>query len=51
MRWILRSKIHRAMVTDENLDYVGSIVIDKELTEKVGLFSGEISEEDSWYNR
>jgi len=41
MRWILRSKIHRAKVTSENLDYVGSIGIDKALTEKVGLFSGE----------
>ncbi len=41
MRWILRSKIHKAIVTNENLDYVGSIGIDKTLTEKVGLLSGE----------
>jgi len=41
MRWILRSKIHKATVTDENLNYIGSIGIDKALTEKVGLFPGE----------
>ena len=41
MRWILRSKIHKAIVTDEDLNYVGSIGIDKALTEKVGLFPGE----------
>lgn len=37
----MRSKIHRAIVTDTNLDYVGSIGIDKSLIEKVGLWSGE----------
>jgi len=31
------SKIHRATVTDANLDYVGSITIDKELMEKAHL--------------
>ncbi len=41
MRWILRSKIHKATVTDENLGYIGSIGIDKALTEKVGLLPGE----------
>ncbi len=41
MRWVLRSKIHKAIVTDENLDYVGSIGIDKTLVEKVGLWMGE----------
>jgi aspartate 1-decarboxylase len=41
MRWFLRSKIHKATVTDENLNYVGSIGIDKALTEKVGLLPGE----------
>lgn len=35
MRWILRSKIHKATVTDENLNYVGSIGIDKLLMEFV----------------
>ena len=41
MRWVLRSKIHKATVTDENLDYIGSIGIDKALIEKVGFFPGE----------
>ena len=41
MRWVLRSKIHKARVSDENLDYVGSIGIDKALIEKVGLWPGE----------
>lgn len=30
-REMLRSKIHRARVTDANLDYVGSITIDRDL--------------------
>ena len=41
MRWILRSKIHKATVIDTNLGYIGSIGIDKALTEKAGLFPGE----------
>ena len=41
MRWLLRSKIHKATVTGKNLNYVGSIGIDKTLTEKVGLWPGE----------
>ncbi len=41
MRWILRSKIHKATVTEANLDYVGSITIDENLIEQVGLWPGE----------
>ena len=41
MRWILRSKIHKATVTDENLNYVGSMGIDRALMEKVDIFPGE----------
>jgi aspartate 1-decarboxylase len=41
MRWFLRSKIHRAVVTDANLDYIGSISIDKELMDKIGLVDNE----------
>lgn len=41
MRWFLRSKIHRATVTESNLDYVGSITIDQELLERTGLLPGE----------
>ena len=41
MRWMLRSKIHQATVTEADLKYVGSITIDEELMEMVGLFPGE----------
>jgi len=41
MRWFLRSKIHKATVTDVDLSYVGSIGIDGALMEKVGILSGE----------
>lgn len=41
MRWMLRSKIHKATVTDANLRYEGSITIDEDLVEKVGLWHGE----------
>lgn len=41
MRWILRSKIHNATVTEANIDYIGSITIDQELIERVGLWVGE----------
>ncbi len=41
MRWFLRSKIHKATVTDANLAYIGSITIDETLIEAVGLMPGE----------
>ncbi len=41
MRFLLRSKIHRATVTEANLDYVGSVTIDSKLLEHVGLMEGE----------
>jgi aspartate 1-decarboxylase len=41
MRWVLRSKIHKAIVTDANVNYIGSITIDEELIEKSGLWPGE----------
>ena len=37
----LYSKIHRATVTDANLDYVGSITIDEELMQKANLKAGQ----------
>ena len=37
----MRSKIHKATVTDANVAYVGSITIDEELIERVGLWPGE----------
>ena len=41
MRWMLRSKIHKATVTEADVTYVGSITIDSHLMEKVGLVEGE----------
>ena len=41
MREVLRSKIHRAWVTEANPDYVGSIVIDEGLMEKVDMWDFE----------
>jgi len=41
MRWVLRSKIHGATVTEANVDYVGSITIDEDLVEKAGFWPGE----------
>ena len=41
MRWVLRSKIHKATVVEADLNYVGSITIDAELMERVGLWPGE----------
>jgi len=38
---ILKSKIHRARVTEANLHYVGSITIDEELIEAAGLYPNE----------
>ncbi|MBU5427348.1 aspartate 1-decarboxylase [Tissierella pigra] len=38
---MLKSKIHRATVTEANLNYVGSITIDGELLEKSGILPGE----------
>lgn len=41
MRWMLRSKIHKAKVTEANVNYIGSITIDEELLEKAGIWPGE----------
>ena len=41
MRWFLRSKIHNATVTEADLRYVGSITIDSNLMDMVGLAPGE----------
>ncbi len=41
MRSVLRSKIHRAYITDANPDYVGSVIIDREMMEKVDLWEFE----------
>ncbi len=38
---IFKSKIHRATVTEANLNYVGSITIDEDLMEAASLIEGE----------
>ncbi|HOO09222.1 MAG TPA: aspartate 1-decarboxylase [Cyclobacteriaceae bacterium] len=38
---VLKSKIHRARVTQAELHYVGSITIDEELMERANLIEGE----------
>ena len=41
MRTMLKSKIHRAKVTEANLYYEGSITIDAALMEKADILEGE----------
>lgn len=41
MRWVLRSKIHKARVTQGNLGYIGSITVDQDLMERAGLWPNE----------
>ena len=38
---VLKSKIHRAKITQTELDYVGSITIDKNLMDAANLIEGE----------
>ena len=41
MRIMMKSKIHRATVTQADLHYVGSVTIDSELMEAADLLEGE----------
>ncbi len=41
LRKILRAKLHRATVTEAQLEYVGSITIDEDLMEAVDIVAGE----------
>ena len=41
MRIMLKSKLHRLTVTETNIDYEGSITIDKDLVKKADLLPGE----------
>jgi len=38
---VLKSKIHRAVVTDANIDYMGSITIDEDLMVAANLIENE----------
>jgi len=41
MRFVMRSKIHNATVTEANLAYIGSVTIDVDLCDRVGLWPNE----------
>ena len=41
MRVMMKSKIHRATVTQADLDYVGSVAIDMDLMDAADLLEGE----------
>ena len=38
---VLKSKIHRVTVTDADLNYIGSITLDRELIDAANLVVGE----------
>ncbi|WP_406588986.1 aspartate 1-decarboxylase [Bacillus atrophaeus] len=40
-RTMMSGKLHRATVTEANLNYVGSITIDEDLIEAVGMLANE----------
>ena len=39
---VCKSKIHRATITQTDVDYVGSITIDADLMERAGIVDGEM---------
>lgn len=41
LRTVLNSKIHRAKVTHADLNYIGSITLDRDLMDTVGLYENE----------
>ena len=41
MRTVMHAKIHKATVTEANLNYVGSITIDEDLLDAAGLWANE----------
>jgi len=42
LRTMMKSKIHRAVVTEADLDYVGSVTVDVDLLEAADLLAGEL---------
>lgn len=42
LRKLLKAKLHHARVTYANPDYVGSIEIDRELMDRIGIEDGEV---------
>lgn len=42
LRQVLAAKLHHLTVTEADVNYVGSITIDEDLLERVGLHAGEL---------
>ena len=42
LRQVLSGKIHRATVTEANVDYIGSITVDEDLLERADIVPGEL---------
>lgn len=42
LRTMCKGKIHRATVTDADLEYEGSVSIDREIMEAAGILAGEV---------
>ncbi|WP_136088695.1 aspartate 1-decarboxylase [Auritidibacter ignavus] len=42
LRTMFHAKIHRATVTEANLNYVGSVTIDQDLLDAAGILPGEL---------
>lgn len=41
LRYMLKSKVHRAVVTDADLNYVGSITIDRDIMDAADIMANE----------
>ena len=41
LRYMLKSKVHRAVVTEADLNYVGSITIDKDIMDAADIIENE----------
>lgn len=41
LREVLQSKIHKATITEADLNYIGSITIDRDLLDKIDLWPGQ----------
>jgi L-aspartate-alpha-decarboxylase len=42
LRQILSAKIHRATITEADVNYIGSITIDQDLLDRAGMVPGEL---------
>jgi len=42
LRQLLKSKIHRATVTEADVNYIGSITVDRDLLDAVDMWEGEL---------